>query len=442
VYRYIGLFSILQLSCVLYLAMGVIEDFKQEKNKKSIIIASEKMIKDKYDITIDNAELINIINAVVLSICNDAILIKSVVKLIELNTIALTKIKDYVEKKIVRKSEEIYQQREIPIEKELINNKYETEELLSKVLELEEKRKTVNSLVNLEQIKELETPIVSNTNTIDTSNTNNTSNTNKNSLYAIINTNADTGNSANNTNDNIELVAYIIEKMESIINSKKNIGYKNLIINSYNRDWTIYSDRNNLSLSVNIDLNKNAIEPKKLLMPKYIKNVTPYITMHINDLKKTQKFQFILGDSSDGHWDTWVIINNDRDNLNNIISLNNKDWVITFTDFLNMELNLGSDNINISRISRTIEDNQYIITIDKRDTILYKEHYLEYLDQYDNILLKTSDDEDIRLKIIENVNNTITVFTNRNILDYTDGTLLNYKAQYTIVLTYNSKIAR
>lgn len=432
-YRYIGLFSILLLSRVSCLEMGVIDDFKQEKNKKSIIIASEKMIKDKYDITIDNGELINIINGIVLSICNDAILIKNVVKLIELNTIALTKIRDYVEIKIVRKTEEVLYHQEIPIEKELINNKYETEELLSKVLELEEKRKTVNSLVNLEQIKETEVPINSN-NSIDP-NTANTANTIF-SPYAVINT------TSNPTNDNIELVAYIIEKMESIINSKKNIGYKNLIINSYNRDWTIYNDRNNLSLSVNIDLNKNVIEPKKLLMPKYIKNTTPYITMTINDGKKSQKFQFIMGDSSGGHWDTWVIINNERDNLNNIINLNNKDWVITFADFLNTELKLGSDNINISRISRTFEDNQYIITIDKRDLILYNEYYLDYLNKYDNILLKTSDDEEVRLKIIEIADNAITVLSDRNILDYTDGTLLNYKAQYTIALTYNSKIAK
>ena len=432
-YRYIGLFSILLLSRVSCLEMGVIDDFKQEKNKKSIIIASEKMIKDKYDITIDNGELINIINGIVLSICNDAILIKNVVKLIELNTIALTKIRDYVEIKIVRKTEEVLYHQEIPIEKELINNKYETEELLSKVLELEEKRKTVNSLVNLEQIKETEVPINSN-NSIDP-NTANTANTIF-SPYAVINT------TSNPTNDNIELVAYIIEKMESIINSKKNIGYKNLIINSYNRDWTIYNDRNNLSLSVNIDLNKNVIEPKKLLMPKYIKNTTPYITMTINDGKKSQKFQFIMGDSSGGHWDTWVIINNERDNLNNIINLNNKDWVITFTDFLNTELKLGSDNINISRISRTFEDNQYIITIDKRDLILYNEYYLDYLNKYDNILLKTSDDEEVRLKIIEIADNAITVLSDRNIIDYTDGTLLNYKAQYTIALTYNSKIAK
>ncbi len=38
-------------------------------------------------------------------------------------------------------------------------------------------------------------------------------------------------------------------------------------------------------------------------------------------------------------------------------------------NFLNTELKLGSDNINISGISRTFEDNEYIITIDKRDLI-------------------------------------------------------------------------
>lgn len=95
----------------------------------------------------------------------------------------------------------------------------------------------------------------------------------------------------NNVNvENLETIAYIIEKMESIINNKKNINYKTLIINSYNRDWTIYNNRNNLSLSINIDLTKNIIEPKKLLMPKYVKNITPYITMTINDGKKHRNF--------------------------------------------------------------------------------------------------------------------------------------------------------
>jgi hypothetical protein len=410
--------------------MGVIDDFKQEKNKKAIIIASEKMINDKYKINIDNKELIIIIENIIISICNDAILIKNVVKLIELNTIALTKIKDYVEKYIINKHEEIIYQPEQPVDRELINNKYDTEDLLSKVIELEEKRKTLNTIVNLDSIKEPDIPNVAN---------NIENKFNKNSTFALINNPV-----SSNTNENIELVAYIIEKMESIINNKKNISYKNLIINSYNRDWTIYDDRNDLTLSINIDLNKNVIEPKKLLMPKYIKNITPYINMIIDDGKKTQKFQFILSNANanNGSWDLWDIIKGEHDNLNNFINLTNKDWVISFTDFLNNKLNLGTDNININRISRTIEDNQYNITIDMKDIVLFNEYYLEYNNKYDNILLKTIDDEDIILKILEINNNVITVLSDKNIIDYVDSTLLNYKAQYTIILKYHSKIAK
>ena len=409
--------------------MGVIDDFKQEKNKKTIIIASEKMISDKYNINIDNKELLIIIENIILSICNDAILIKNVVKLIELNTIALTKIKDYVEKNIINKKEEIIYQPE-QVERELINNKYDTEDLLSKVIELEEKRKTLNTIVNLDSIKEPDIPNVAN---------NIENKFNKNSTYALINNPV-----SSNTNDNIELVAYIIEKMENIINNKKNISYKNLIINSYNRDWTIYDNRNDLTLSINIDLNKNVIEPKKLLMPKYIKNITPYINMIIDDGKKTQKFQFILcnANTNNGSWDLWDMINGDQDNLNNFINLTNKDWVISFTDFLNNKLNLGTDNININRISRTLENNQYNITIDMKDIVLFNEYYLEYNNKYDNILLKTIDEEDIILKIIEINNNVITVLSDKNIIDYIDGTILNYKAQYTIILKYRSKIAK
>ena len=410
--------------------MGVIDDFKREKNKKTIIIASQKMISDKYKINIDNKELLIIIENIILSICNDAILIKNVVKLIELNTIALTKIKDYVEKNIINKNEEIIYQPEQHVERELMNNKYDTEDLLSKVIELEEKRKTLNTIVNLDSIKEPDIPNVAN---------NIENKFNKNSTYALINNPV-----SSNTNDNIELVAYIIEKMESIINNKKNISYKNLIINSYNRDWTIYDNRNDLTLSINIDLNKNVIEPKKLLMPKYIKNITPYINMIIDDGKKTQKFQFMLcnANTNNGSWDLWDMINGDQDNLNNFINLTNKDWVISFTDFLNNKLNLGADNININRISRTLDDNQYNITIDMKDIVLFNEYYLEYNNKYDNILLKTIDDEDIILKIIEINNNVITVLSDKNIIEYIDGTLLNYKAQYTIILKYHSKIAK
>lgn len=411
--------------------MGVIDEFKQEKNKKIIITASKKMIEDKYKMTINDNDLLIIINNIVSSICCDAILMKNIGKLIELNTIALTKIKDYIEKYIINKPEETLYQQETPIEKELLNNKFETEDLLSKVLELEEKRKTLNLLVNLDNVKENEQNIIN----IATNAANANANF-SNSKFPLINK-----NTSNMTADNIELIAYIIEKMENIINNKKNVNYKNLIINSYNRDWNIYESRNDLSLSINIDLNKNIIEPKKILMPKYVKNLTPYINMIIDDTKKMQKYQFILSNLSnnDGHWDTWEIINSEFENLNNTINLNNRDWIISFTDYLNNKLNLGTDNINIVKISKTIEDNQYNITIDKKDIVLFKEYYIEYNNSYDNILLKTNEEEDIILKIIEINNNIIKVFSDKNLEEYVEGTLLNYKAQYSIILQYHAK---
>ena len=432
--------------------MGVIDDFKQEKNRMAIIVATEKMIMDKYNITIDKLELKGIIDQIILSICNDAILIKSVVKLIELNTIALTKIKDYIEYNIINKKIVNNDDKDELTAEEIIDNisKYNTDELLSKVIELEEKRKTVNTLASAEKKANIEPVNVSSVPPISLA-------IKETPKYSLV----------NNVNvENLETIAYIIEKMESIMNNKKNINYKTLIINSYNRDWTIYNNRNNLSLSVNIDLTKNIIEPKKLLMPKYVKNITPYINMTINDGKKTQKFQFILSNTAcrdagrddtnyNGNWDTWSIMNGELETINNIIQLNNKEWVISFTDFLNNELDLGSDCINIVRITKTFDDNQYNILTEKTDIMLFNGHQLNLINKYDNILLKTGDDNDIILKVIEINNNNITVLYDKNdkknesalatldntdITDITEAYLLNYKAQYSIILSYHSRI--
>ena len=473
--------------------MGVIDDFKQEKNRMVINVATEKMIMDKYNLNIDKLELSGIVEKVIISICNDAILIKRIGKLIELNTIALTKIKDYIEVNIINKSASSASSANTVIGDELKTaddvidsiNKYNTDELLSKVIELEEKRKTVNTLASAEKANGNLSSTPSSTvsagtpditvgipGTQGTQGTQGTPGTTQPSL-SISNTSFPSAQTSqkyslvNNVNvENLETIAYIIEKMESIMNNKKNINYKTLIINSYNRDWTIYNNRNNLSLSINIDLTKNIIEPKKLLMPKYVKSITPYITMTINDGKKTQKFQFILSVSATdaastgtgGNWDTWIIMNNELETINNIVLLNNKDWVISFTDFLNNELDLGSDCININRITKTFNDNQYNIITEKTDMLGYSGYHLDLINKYDNILLKTSDDNDILLKVLEIDDNIITVLYKDDkddkdaadtegiwgpggtITDITEAYLLNCKAQYSIILAYHSRI--
>ena len=479
--------------------MGVIDDFKQEKNRMVINVATEKMIMDKYNLNIDKLELRGIVEKVIISICNDAILIKRIGKLIELNTIALTKIKDYIEVNIINKSASSASSANTVIGDELKTaddvidsiNKYNTDELLSKVIELEEKRKTVNTLASAEKANVNLSATPSSTVSAGTPDITvgipgipgtqgilGAQGTTQPSL-SISNTSflpAQTSQKyslVNNVNvENLETIAYIIEKMESIMNNKKNINYKTLIINSYNRDWTIYNNRNNLSLSINIDLTKNIIEPKKLLMPKYVKSITPYITMTINDGKKTQKFQFILSVPSapdagttkadvvatGGNWDIWVIMNNELETVNNIVLLNNKEWVISFTDFLNNELDLGSDCININRITKTFKDNQFNIITEKTDMLTFNGYHLDLINKYDNILLKTSDDNDILLNVIEIDDNNITVLYNKHkdnkdagrifepgepgwdITDITEAYLLNCKAQYSIILAYHSRI--
>ena len=76
------MFNCVQIKITIFLInyklMGVIDEYKQEKNKKIIITASKKMIEDKYKINIDDKDLLIIINNIITSICNDAMLMKNI----------------------------------------------------------------------------------------------------------------------------------------------------------------------------------------------------------------------------------------------------------------------------------------------------------------------------------------------------------------------------
>ena len=80
--------------------MTVVDDFKSEKNKNIIIQASNKMLLDKYKLSLSPDVLLNIINTIIASMCKDAILMNNTIKLMELNTITLAKMKDYINKNI------------------------------------------------------------------------------------------------------------------------------------------------------------------------------------------------------------------------------------------------------------------------------------------------------------------------------------------------------
>jgi len=393
--------------------MGVIDEFKSEKNIKIIFNAAEKMINDKYNsLNIAQNDIMNMIGNTINSICSDAILLNKVVKVMELNKISLSKVKDHLDN-IINK------QNELPVEEkkeeEIDQDKYDSEQLLLKVLELEEKRSATNSLSSIKQSQLSQTiskPIQ------------------PNQLIQpqpVLND--------NQTLNNMDINMKILEKIESIAKDKVEIKYKNIIINSYSRDWDINLNRNKLSFSINVNMQYNIIKPYKLILPKTIKNKTPYVTMNITDGKHSNKVNYIIKNicsQYDSSWDIWEPLNNDISLL-----LTEKKWQVYFTDFTNKDLEMGADGINIIEVVDN-EDKTFDIKIDNSDTFAFNNFNIELLNNFDNILLKTNEDDHVILKVIKiSNNNTLTVYNEKiNKLSLINATLLNYKAQYSIILNY------
>ena len=478
--------------------MSIIDEFKGEKNRNLIIQASNKMLLDKYNLSLRTDLLISIINTIIASMSKDAILMNNTIKLMELNTITLAKMKDYVMKNIdninaanavnavnnniditerpegnernerndsnivnneIAISTNLLQAAQAPQAAQAAQNYSEdygynktdiltNEELLIRVKEYEHKRIISNTIfANIE-------------NNIDISSTANTANA------------ANSANSANAAN----IIPEIMEKVLTSINTNTNteVNKKTLIINSFSRDWINNPNRNKLTFTINIDLQNNIIEPLKILFPKYVKDLTPYIILVITDNHKTFKYTFLYSKTS-GKWDIWKLVNKDN-NINNCINLTNKSWKIKFLDYLNNELNLGNDDIKISQINDykmstydnnninvetnidnilmsyndpnnlpkdNIADtklNMYEINIDYSNLLEYDEYKLNIVSKYDYMQLKTYSNKYVNIKVID-VNNDmgkIIILNETNLMkeEFINSSLLNYGAQYSIILTY------
>ncbi len=421
---YLNVFFLSPIFYNLKVIMGVIDELKSEKNIGLIIIATEKMLKDKYNnLNVDRNELIYVVNNMINNICADTILTKNVFVLMELNKITLSKIKDYYDN-IINKMEveaslnnnnnqvvsENYKESTTDVGDFGDSMKYDSEQLLLKVLELEEKRN------NLALLQKNNTTNASNA--ANASNTSNTSNANNIILHQ----------------DNINLK--VLELLN--INNNKN-KQKNIIINSYNRDWINNPYRNKLSFNINIDLSIHNIKISKILLPVNVKNNTPYINLIINDGKLNQKIIYVLANNNDNNtWDTWEPVNDDY------VLLTNKNWHINFTDFLNRDLEMGRDNIDIIEVvEKDTEYNKekYDIVINNTNDIEYNNFGMKLLKPYDNILIKTNTGENIISKITNIHDNTISICS-KNIEKKTliNSTLLNYKSQFSIIMSYYHKL--
>ena len=447
--------------------MTVVDDFKSEKNKNIIIQASNKMLLDKYKLSLSPDVLLNIINTIIASMCKDAILMNNTIKLMELNTITLAKMKDYINKNIdsINEPPSIGIIPSIASLENNVNNIYnDMSDTNSNNIDLsnEESNSRKDILTNDELLIRVR----------DYENSRTISNT----VLANIENNIElnTNNVPSTNNANINIIPDIINKVLTTINT--NTNKKTLIINSFSRDWISNPLRNKLFFTVNIDLQNNIIEPLKILFPKYVKNITPYIILVITDNHKTFKYNFLYSKSA-GAWDIWKLINKDN-NINNNINLANKNWKIHFLDYLNNELDLGKDDIKISNINdykmnkydnndvrdvnnannyietnidnilapskivpkNTKKKNLYEINIDYSDIIEYDEYNLNNLSKYDYLQLKTYSNKYVNIKVIDvDINLGKIIILDENNLtreDFINSSMLNYGAQYTLILTY------
>ena len=460
--------------------MSIIDEFKGEKNRNLIIQASNKMLLDKYKLSLRTDLLISIINTIISSMSKDAILMNNTIKLMELNTITLAKMKDYVIKNIdninaANAANAANANIDITERPEGNDSNEVNEAITTQTAQTAQATQSAQNYIEdynynktdiltneelLIRVKEYEHKrIISNTILANID------------LSSVDNTTANAANAANAAN----IIPEIMEKVLTSINTNVNteINKKTLIINSFSRDWISNPNRNKLTFTVNIDLLNNIIEPLKILFPKYVKDITPYIVLIITDNHKTFKYTFLYSKTS-GKWDIWKLVNKDN-NINNYINLTNKNWKIKFLDYLNNELNLGNDDIKISQINdykmSTYDNNinaetnidnilmsyndpnnlpkknkadtklnMYEINIDYSNLLEYDEYKLNIVSKYDYMQLKTYSNKYVNIKVID-VNNDmgkIIILNENNLMkeEFINSSLLNYGAQYSIILTY------
>lgn len=453
--------------------MAIIDEFKSVKNRSLIIQASTKMLLDKYRLSLSAETLTNIMNAIISAMSKDAILMNNTIKLMELNTITLAKMKDY----IIKNTDTVRNDVNITpdIEENILGSVSDVNASVSNSISSttdasgaykEEYSYNKGDILSNEEllirVKEYE---------------------NSRAISTTILTSG-SGASTSGVLDNSEaqqapltlpnILPEIMEKVLTSINTSTNtfVNKKTLIINSFSRDWVNNPKRNQLSFTVNIDLQSNIIEPLKILFPRYVKDISPYIVLVITDNHRTFKYNFLYSKSS-GKWDIWKLINKDSkvNNINNSINLANKTWKIHFLDYLNNELNLGKDDIKISQITdynmnygnnTSIDTNIdnilmasqhnltkdaknkrqsfYEINIDYSNQLEYDEYNLGTVSKYDNLLLKTYKNNYVNIKVME-VNDDLgkIIMLNDSGLekeDFVNSSLLNYGAQYSLILTY------
>jgi hypothetical protein len=402
--------------------MGIIDDYKSVKNRELLLNAATKMIRDKYNIVLNEGVLPKLISNIIGVIGNDIALINTSLKLPELNNLTLIKIKEYIAKQVVNKSETELQ----PIIEETQGNEKleDDDDLIMKLQELENKRRMSSTFMN-----EMSIAGTGNAEGVEGGVAGGVAGGVVGGVVGGVAGGA-VGGAEEHSKTVKDPILQIPEQFYKSMAKRQSVPKKVFIINSHNRDWIKQPQRNMLYFKIGIDCRMNVVEPEKILFPVFVKNITPYVNLTITDDARTQKYIYFFN-KTNGDWDEWVHIQQD-----NPLYLSNGNWKITLHDCFNSPLLLGSDDINVMEVSLAENGKDFIIKVDLEN----EEHHLDMLKKNDIIYVKTYNGAVETAKVLHNSVGSLTI---RNSTlkqeDFIQSKILNWKAQYYIAFSYHAK---
>jgi hypothetical protein len=206
--------------------------------------------------------------------------------------------------------------------------------------------------------------------------------------------------------------------------------FKTFIINSSHRDWVKYPNKNNLKCQIPITSHNNyAFFPDCMCFPTHVKNKTPYVLVHISDGAKNLVYTFTLfSHNTDAKWDIWKTVDDPES-----ITLSNRQWVIKCYDFLNNELDLGIDDIQITEAA-LLNDDHYLLK--------YEHQAAGQLQANDYVLIQTKAGQQHCKKVLEHdeKDKMLTIDrTDLNIDDFISSSMMNTNNQFSFVIKYYYK---
>jgi len=234
------------------------------------------------------------------------------------------------------------------------------------------------------------------------------------------------------TNENID-ESLLQNKISDLELKRKEIlkNYNNNVINTNNNNKSfiisslnnIYSNQFDLNI-INLNYNLLSFKPNKVILPKYINNIMPYISLNIYIDDNILTYNYICSFKND-IWDIWTTDDN------YIFKISNNIINYSFTDYNNNIINFDLTKVPITNINI---NTQYIyINLDR---------YITYFQNKDYIIIENSKKKYKRM-IVSIENNNIII--KNDIIDkffienLSNSNIILYENQFTLIMNYYSK---